>query len=183
MPPHTSHRGALDIDESFDHVIGNPSAKVEMIEFGDFTCPICRQAHAVVKTTLQQFGDNIRFAFRHFPMNTLRPLAEQAAEAAEAAAAQGKFWAFHDLIFDRPPPRSTDEIVDCARQLGLDQARFEQDMASRRGLTRIRYQINLAQELGVRTSPAFFVNGRLVDVSSNFLELRDVIHGAAGEVG
>lgn len=183
MPPHTSHRGALEIDESLDHVIGNPSAKVEIIEFGDFTCPICRQAHAVVKATLQQLGENVRFAFRHFPMNTLRPLAEQAAEAAEAAAAQGKFWEFHDLIFDRPPAGSTDEILDCARQLGLDQVRFEQDMASSRGLTRIRYQIELAQDLGVRTSPAFFVNGRLVDVSSNFLELRKAIHSAAGDAG
>jgi protein-disulfide isomerase len=130
---------------------------------------------------LQRFGSEIHFAFRHFPMNLLRPLAEQVAEAAEAAAAQGAFWEFHDLIFGHPPAISTKEIYDYGRLLGLDQKRFDEDLTLHRGLARIRHQIEVGQGLGIRTSPAFFVNGELIDVSSSFLDLRDVIHSTLGE--
>src|SRR5882672_6720245 len=99
MPrPEAQAHLSVPVSERRDHIRGNPSGEVTLLEYGDFECPYCGQAYPIVEKLLQEMGDEIRFVFRHFPLTQIHPDAQLAAEAAEAAAAQGKFWEMHDAL-------------------------------------------------------------------------------------
>jgi protein-disulfide isomerase len=168
----------LRVDEVIDHVQGGPRAAVTLIEYGDYECPACFQANSALKVILPQFGDDLRFAFRHFPLREVHPHAELAAEAAEAAGAQGKFWPMHDLLFSNQHHLKEKHLQGYAAQLGLDMARYENEMKDRVYLQRVQEQIASGRHLAIRSTPAFYVNGVFTDVSFGLQHLHQAIERA-----
>jgi protein-disulfide isomerase len=154
-----------------DHTIGPTHAPVTVVEYGDFECPNCKQAAPGVKLLLARFAGRIRFVYRHFPLEEVHPHAVHAAEAAECAAAQGKFWPMHDLLFDNQAHLKLRQLHCYAEELGLDMPRYTAEMDDHVYLQRIREHIQSGRESGVRGTPTFFVDGRIHDVSfgMNFL--------------
>ncbi len=142
-----------------DHIIGPANAPVTLVEYGDFECPYCGAAYPVVKEVRRQMGDQMRFVWRQFPLTEAHPHAEQAAESSEAAAAQGKFWPMHDLLFEHRDALDFDSLVSYARQLGLDVNRFRNDLETHRFADRVQEQFMSGVRSGVAGTPTFFING------------------------
>jgi len=147
------------VDLERDHVRGPQDAPVTLVEYGDFECPYCGQAEPVVRQLLAEFGD-VRYAWRHLPLNDVHPHAQLAAEAAEAAAAQGAFWELHDLLLDRQDALNMPDLVGYASELGLDVDRFTDDLRRHAGAARIAQDVDSADVSGVSGTPTFFINGR-----------------------
>ena len=148
-----------------DHVLGAPEARVIVIEYGDFECPICAQAYHVVKIVLKQFERRIRFAFRHFPIIAAHPHAELAAEAAEAAGAQGKFWQMHDRLFENRQHLKPNALRQYAEAIELDLERFDSELGDHLYLQRVQEHLASGRACGVHSTPGFLVDGSVVDVS------------------
>ena len=149
----------LDVDPERDHVRGPLDAPVTVVEYGDFECPYCGRAEPAVRELLRDFAD-VRYVWRHLPLNDVHPRAQLAAEASEAAAEQGAFWEMHDLLFDHQDALEPDDLVGYAEQLGLDVERFMDDLRGRAGAARVADDIDSADLSGVSGTPTFFVNGR-----------------------
>ena len=163
-----------------DHMIGPPEALVTVIEYGDFECPHCKQAAPAVKLLLERFAGRIRFVYRHFPLKEVHPHAVQAAEAAESAGAQGKFWQMHDLLFDNQSHLKADHLRGYAERLQLDMARYAADMKDHVYLQRIREHEQSGSESGVRSTPTFFVNRNIHDVSFGLTRLFEAVEDQLG---
>jgi len=170
LPPARRARALLGTAESIvdladpvhpdrDHVRGPSEAPVTFVEYADFECPYCGQAEPIVRELLADFGD-IRYVWRHLPLRDVHPHAQYAAEAAEAAARQGAFWAMHDLLLDHQGALLTADLVSYAEQLGLDVARFTNDLRRHAGAGRVAQDVNSAELSGVSGTPTFFLNGR-----------------------
>ena len=142
-----------------DHVIGPATAPVMLVEYGDYECPYCGAAHGSVKHILGVLGDGVRFAFRNFPLSQIHPHAFQAANAAEAAGAQGEFWGMHDLLFENQRDLDTQSLLAYARELGLDLQRFGAELTQQTYAPRIREDFLSGVRSGVNGTPTFFVNG------------------------
>ena len=164
-----------------DHSIGPAHAFVVVVEYGDFECPNCKQAAPAVKLLLRHFVGRIRFVYRHFPLEEVHPLALQAAEAAESAGGQGKFWPMHDLLFDNQPHLKLPQLQSYAEKLQIDIARFAAEMDDHPYLQRIREHMQNGRESGVRHTPTFFVDGRIQDVSFGLRSLFDAVDAALRE--
>jgi protein-disulfide isomerase len=142
-----------------DHVKGSPNAAVTLVEYGDYQCPYCGAAHRSLKEVERIVGDDLRFAFRHFPLSQIHPLALPAAEAAEAAGAQGKFWEMHDMLYENQAHLEPPAILRYAGAIGLDLDRFAADLESGKHTTKIREDFMSGVRSGVNGTPTFFVNG------------------------
>lgn len=142
-----------------DHVLGPPDASVTLLEYGDFECPYCGAAHAVVKELRESLGDRVRFAFRHFPLSQIHPHAERAALAAESAGRQGRFWEMHDLLFENQDALEDDDLLRYAASLGLDMAAFAAGMEDEELQERVREDFVSGVRSGVNGTPTFFING------------------------
>ena len=149
----------IDVDPDRDHVRGPLDAPVTVVEYGDFECPYCGQAEPVVRALLRDFGD-VRYVWRHLPLNDVHPNTQLAAEAAEAAAAQGAFWEMHDLLLAHQDALRPKDLLGYAEQLGLDVERFTGDLRERAGAARVAEDVDSADLSGVSGTPTFFVNGR-----------------------
>ena len=143
-----------------DHAQGPPRAPVTLVVYGDYECPFTRRARTVVRAAQQRAGDRLRYVFRNFPL-AKHPHAFRAAEAAEAAAAQGRFWEMHELLFRTQWALEDDDLAGYAAQLGLDLDRFRDDLTRHAHAPRIRADLESGQRSGVRGTPTFFVNGTL----------------------
>lgn len=161
-----------------DHVIGPDHAPVTVVEYGDFECPNCKQAAPAVKLLLERFSEEVRFVYRHFPQETLHPHALRAAEAAECAAAQGRFWAMHDLLFANQDHLQGKHLRQYAEQLELDMARYDAELDDEIYLQRIREHVDGGGRSHLRSTPGFFVNGIIVDVSFGLRSLFDAAEAA-----
>jgi len=161
-----------------DHALGPQHAAVTMVEYGDFECPNCKQAAPAVKLLLERFANRVRFVYRHFPLQEVHPHALSAAEAAECAGAQGKFWPMHDQLFNHQPHLSLHQLENYAGDLELEMTRFRAEMHSHIYLQRIREQIHSGAASGARGTPTFFVNGRIQDVSFGLTSLFDAVEKA-----
>jgi Na+/H+ antiporter NhaA len=150
---------ASPVDRERDHIRGPEEAPVTLVEYGDFQCPYCGQAEPVVRELLRDFGD-VRYVWRHLPLNDVHPQAQLAAEAAEAAAEQDAFWEMHDLLLGHQDALHSSDLIGYAEQLGLDAERFENDLRRHSGAGRIAEDIDTADLSGVSGTPSFFVNGR-----------------------
>ncbi|HEY3178952.1 MAG TPA: thioredoxin domain-containing protein [Casimicrobiaceae bacterium] len=164
-----------------DHSIGPTHASVVVVEYGDFECPNCKQAAPAVKLLLRHFTGRIRFVYRHFPLEEVHPHALQAAEAAESAGAQGKFWPMHDLLFDNQPHLTLHQLRSYAEKLQIDTVRYTAEMDGHRYLQRIREHMQSGRESGARHTPTFFVDGRIQDVSFGLRSLFDSVDAALRE--
>jgi Na+/H+ antiporter NhaA len=150
---------AADVDPERDHIRGPAESDVTLVEYGDFECPYCGQAEPVVRELLADFGD-VRYVWRHLPLSDVHPNAQLAAEASEAAAAQGAFWEFHDLLLAHQDALRPPDLMGYARALGLDVEQFSEDLRGHAGAARVAEDVDSADLSGVSGTPTFFVNGR-----------------------
>jgi len=151
---------AEDVDPERDHIRGPEDAPVTLLEYGDFECPYCGRAEQVIRELLVSSGSDVRYVWRHLPLNDVHPSAQLAAEAAEAASAQGWFWEMHDLLLENQEALSRADLVRYAEQLGLDLGRFKDDLNNHHQSGRVLADVVSADESGVSGTPTFFVNGR-----------------------
>ena len=163
-----------------DHVVGPSNARVTLVEYGDLECPNCKQAAPVVKLLLHKFPEQLLFAYRHFPLEGIHPNAELAAEAAECAGAQGKFWQMHDLLFENQHHLQLKHLVAHAEKLELDMARFTSELDDHIYLQRVREHLASGNESGVRSTPAFFIDGQIQDVSFGLNQLVEAVKARLG---
>ena len=142
-----------------DHVQGPIDAPMSLLEYGDYQCPYCGEAYPIIKAVQERLGDKLCFAFRNFPLVNSHPYAEHAAEAAEAAAAQGKFWQMHDLLFENQDALDDESLAEYAATLRLDARRLIAEVLAGAHAARIRDDLRSGDRGGVNGTPAFFVNG------------------------
>ena len=150
---------AVPVDAERDHIRGPQDAPVTLVEYGDFECPYCGRAEPVVRELLTDFGD-LRYVWRHLPLNDVHPHTQDAAEAAEAAARQGAFWEMYDTLLANQDRLTRDDLLAHAGRLGLDIERFQDDLDSHTGAPRIAEDVDGADMSGVSGTPTFFINGR-----------------------
>ena len=141
-----------------DHVRGNVDAPITLLEYGDYECPDCFHAAPIVNQLREQFGNKLRFVFRHFPQSNVHPHASTAAQAAEAAGQQGKYWEMHDVLFKHQHDLIDHDITHFALMIGLELYRFEADMSSERFAARVREDYASGVASGVKGTPTFFIN-------------------------
>jgi Na+/H+ antiporter NhaA len=151
---------ADEIDPARDHVRGPEDAPVTLLEYGDFECPYCGRAEHVIRELLSAAGSDVRYVWRHLPLNDVHPFAQGAAEAAEAAAAQGRFWEMHDRLLSHQDELRPIDLTRHARELGLDVERFTADLHNHEHADRVLTDVSSADESGVSGTPTFFINGR-----------------------
>ena len=165
---------AVPVNHS-DHFFGSASARVTLVEYGDFECPDCLQAYHALDILQKHFGHDLRLVFRHFPLREVHPHAELAAEAAEAAAGQGHFAGMHRLLFEHQAHLKPADLRRYAEQLELDLERFDFELRDHIYLQRVQEHIAGAVQSGVRGTPSIFLNGQLCDISGGYEHLRTAI--------
>jgi protein-disulfide isomerase len=158
MSERRGHGSELVITDH-DHVQGAAAAAITLVEYGDFECPYSREAVKTVQALQREFGGDLRFGFRHFPLAEKHPHAIQAAEAAEAAAAQGAFWSMYDLLFAHQRELEFSNLMHYAGQLGLDTSTFGETLHAHTYFERVRADVGTGRRHGVTGTPTFFVNG------------------------
>jgi protein-disulfide isomerase len=168
---------AVPVDPERDHLRGPAEAPVTVVEYGDFECPYCGRAEPVVRELLADFGD-VRYVWRHLPLSDVHPNAELAAEAAEAAAAQGAFWQMHDLLLDHQGELRPRDLHAYAQQLGLDSSRFGEDLQRHAHAPRVEEDVDSADSSGVTGTPTFFVNERRHDGAYDIATLSAAVRAA-----
>jgi protein-disulfide isomerase len=161
-----------------DHVLGPVDAPVTVIEYGDYECPYCRGAARDVHRLLDLHPGMIRFVFRNFPIPQLHPHAEQAAEAAEAAAGQGKFWAMYELLLRPTSHLDVDSLLSYAERAGLDVGRFRDEVAGHVYAARIERDVREGTRNGVNATPKFYVDGERIDGKVPLEGLADAVRVA-----
>ncbi len=169
---------AEDVDPARDHVRGPDSAPVTLVEYGDYQCPYCGQAELVVRQLLDEFGDELRYVWRHLPLNDVHPNAQMAAEATEAAAAQGAFWPMHDKLLAAQDELTPRDLKRHAEQLGLDVERFSDELRRGTHTERVTDDVASADSSGVAGTPSFFINGQRHQGAYDIATLSDAVRAA-----
>jgi protein-disulfide isomerase len=149
-----------EVDPERDHIRGAEDAPVTLVEYGDFECPYCGQAEQIIRELLTSFGEDVRYVWRHLPLNDVHPNAQIAAEASEAASAQGHFWEMHDTLLGHQGELRPTHLADYAREIGLDAERMIAELHHREHAPRVSEDVASADESGVSGTPTFFINGR-----------------------
>jgi Na+/H+ antiporter NhaA len=169
-----------DVDPDVDHLRGRHEAPVILLEYGDYECPYCGQAETVVRELLDSFGDDLGYVWRHLPLSDVHPRAQMAAEAAEAAGAQGRFWEMHDTLLSHQDALLPMQIRRYAEEMGLDVERFADDMHGRAHAPRVARDVASADESGVSGTPTFFINGRRHQGAYDIATLTAEVRAARG---
>jgi protein-disulfide isomerase len=143
-----------------DHILGPANAPITIVEYGDYECPWCHNAVQIINQVREKLGDRLRFVFRHFPWTSIHPHASAAAEAAEAAAEQGKFWEMHETLFANQEHLADVDLGHLALKLGLDIYKFETSRSREKHRKRISADVASGQLSGVTKTPTFFINGK-----------------------
>jgi len=151
---------AVDVDPERDHIRGPEEALVTLVEYGDFECPYCGRAEPTIRQLLSEFGSDLRYVWRHLPLNDVHAHAQIAAEASEAAAAEGRFWDYYDSLFEDQKALMAKDLIARAQRLGLDVERVTKELREHRWAGRIADDVASADESGVSGTPTFFINGR-----------------------
>jgi protein-disulfide isomerase len=159
--PDPAHRSTLSVPVSADrdHIRGPARAPVTLVEYGDYECPHCRRAHYVLQDLMSEMDGQVQLVFRNFPLSQIHPHAQQAAEAAEAASAQGRFWPMHDTIYENQEALEEEDLMAYAEQVGLDLDRFQLELFQRTYAPRVREDFLSGVGSGVNGTPTFFING------------------------
>ena len=148
-----------------DHAAGLADAPVTLVEYGDYECPYCGMAYPIVKALQRQLAADLRFVFRNFPLAEAHPHARRAAQAAEAAAAQGRFWEMHDMLFEHQDALTDADLIGYARELGVDAERVARELENGTHAKRVRDDFRNGVRSGVNGTPTFFINGQRYDGS------------------
>jgi protein-disulfide isomerase len=162
------------------------SAKVTIVEFSDLQCPACRAAQPLVQKILNQYPNDVRLAYRHYPLDSIHPNARAAGVAAEAAAQEGKFWEMHDLLFDNQPAWAeirdrgelNEKFAEYAQQLQIDKTSFLEKIESDQAKAKVQEDTSAAQQLGISATPTFFVNGRQTPAPQLESTVQSIIDGS-----
>jgi protein-disulfide isomerase len=149
----------MPVAEDRDHIQGPAEAAVTLVEYGDYECPYCGAAYPILKDVQARMSERLRFVFRNFPITTSHPHAEQAAEAAEAAGAQGTFWEMHDLLYENQQRLGDDDLRVHAEMLGLDVERFDRELAEHVHAARVHEDFMSGVRSGVNGTPTFYIDG------------------------
>jgi protein-disulfide isomerase len=165
-----------------DHIQGSADAPVTLVEYGDFECPYCAAAYLIVKKVQEALGEDLRFVFRHFPLTQIHPHAEGAAEASEAAGAQGQFWEMHDVLYENQRALDPMHLPGYAEEVGLDTQRFVRELEARTYQPRVREDFMSGVRSGVNGTPAFFINGIRYDGPWDLAPLLEALKQAAHSV-
>jgi Na+/H+ antiporter NhaA len=168
---------AVPVDVERDHIRGPEQSPVTLVEYGDLECPYCGRAEPVIRELLSDFGE-LRYVWRHLPLNDVHPHAQLASEAAEAADAQGQFWEMHDMLLAHQSALEVKNLLHYAEELGLDVERFRDDLRRRRGANRIAEDVESADLSGVSGTPTFFINGRRHYGAYDIATLSDAVRAA-----
>jgi protein-disulfide isomerase len=159
-----------------DHIRGSVDAPISIVEYGDYECPYTGMAYPIVKEIMKKFNNKVYFVFRNFPLNDIHPNAQHSAEAAEAAAAQDKFWEMHDYLFEHQKALDDSHLLQYAERLGLDTNKFKNEMSGHTYASLIKESLKSGIDSGVQGTPTFFVNGNRyqdswdLETFSNFLK-------------
>jgi len=175
-------RLVLPVSEERDHVQGPGDAPVTLVEYGDYECPYCGEAYPIVKQIQERMEEQLRFVFRNFPISTTHPHAEYAAEAAEAAAAQDRFWEMHDHLYEHQQRLRVDDLRSYAQAIELDLDLFDKELAEHVHADRVHEDFLSGVRSGVNGTPTFFINGMRHDDPYD-LETLLVALEAAAELG
>jgi protein-disulfide isomerase len=166
-----------------DWILGRTVAPVTLLEYGDFECPFCAAARPVLEGLVVENADTIRLVYRHFPIRTLHPHAQLAAEAAEAAGAQGKFWEMHDMLFAHQRRLEYDDLLEYAAAIAVDTGRFDDELASHVYLAEVRRDFRRGVQDGVNGTPTIFINGVRYDGPRTREAMLDAIAELTGARG
>ncbi len=172
---------AVPVDPHRDHVRGPAKAPVTVVEYGDFECPYCGQAEPAIRELLADYGD-VRYVWRHLPLTDVHPHAQLAAEGAEAASKQGKFWEMHDELLSHQGALTEEDLTGYANDLGLAAGRFADDLARHAGSARIAEDVDSADLSDVSGTPTFFINGRRHHGAYDLGALSDAVRAARARV-
>ena len=165
-----------------DRVKGNENAVVKLVEYSDFQCPACGAYYPIVKQLMEEYGDRIKFTYKHFPLRRIHANADLAARAAEAAGVQGKFWEMHDIIFENQEKwskaRTQSIFVEYAKDLGLDVGQFKKDLGSKEIRAKVQDDFEEGVALGVNSTPSFFLNGEKLNGIRSYEDFKNIIENA-----
>jgi protein-disulfide isomerase len=153
-----SKKLTVPVNIGSDHIRGSINAPITIVEYGDYECPYTGMAYPIIKELMKQFGEQIYFVFRNFPLNDIHPHAQHAAEAAEAAAAQDKFWQMHDYLFEHQKALDDAHLMEYAKKVGLDFDKFKKDMSGHVYASLINRSLKSGIDSGVEGTPTFFIN-------------------------
>jgi protein-disulfide isomerase len=170
---------AIPVSKTRDHIQGPETAPVTLLEYGDYECPYCGAAHPIVRAIREEMGSQLRFVYRHFPLNTVHMHAQQAAEAAEEAGAFRRFWQMHDTLYEHQQALDDDDLLRYAAGLNLNIAAFRADLSRHIHLPKVREDFMSGVHSGVSGTPAFYINGRRFDASWDLETLFDAVQAAA----
>jgi protein-disulfide isomerase len=162
-------------DPERDHISGSADGLIRLLEYGDYECPFCAEAQPIVKEIQRRLGDDLLFAFRNFPLTNIHPHSEHAAEAAEAAAAQGNFWGMHDTLFENQRALEDQDLATYAAELGLDETRLIREVTASVYAPRIREDFKSGVKGGVNGTPTLFINGERYDGARDLKHLLNAL--------
>jgi protein-disulfide isomerase len=171
------HHLAVEVNER-DHAVGPADAPITLVEYGDYECPDCGNAYPVIKRLLAEEGPRLRFVFRNFPLSNVHPHASVAAQAAEAAAAHGRFWEMHDLLYEHQKNLDQYEMGQLALRAGLEIYRFESDLAAELFAPKVAADYDSGVKSGVKGTPTFFINGVRYEGEKDYGSLKKAIDAA-----
>jgi protein-disulfide isomerase len=166
---------SLPVDLKRDHIQGPDTADITLVEYGDYECPYCGQAYPIIKQIQDYFGDSLRFVFRNFPLTQVHPHAQKAAESAEAADTQNKFWEMHDYLYEHQQALDDNHLEKYAKITGLNLERFDKDMKNHVHAPRIREDFLSGVQSGVNGTPSFYINGTRYNGSWDFDTLVQIL--------
>src|SRR2546422_7492615 len=169
----------MPVAENRDHIQGSADTPVTLLEYGDYECPYCGAAYPIVKEVPSRMGVRLRFVFRNFPITTSHPHAEQAAEAAEGAAAQGRFWQMHDVLYENQRRLEDPALRSYAESLGVDVEQFDRELTEHVHAARVREDFMSGVRSGVNGTPGFYINGVRHDDSYDVETLLAALERAA----
>jgi protein-disulfide isomerase len=168
-------------DPKRDHTRGSADGSIKLLEYGDYECPFCADAQPIVTELQRRLGDDLLFAFRHFPLTNIHPRAEHAAEAAEAAGVQGNFWGMHDILFENQRALEDENLAAYAAELGLDKTRLIREVVWKIHTQRIREDFKSGVRGDVNGTPTFFINGKRYDGELNLKYLLNALNLQTGD--
>jgi protein-disulfide isomerase len=149
----------VPVNVGSDHIRGQVNAPISIVEYGDYECPYTGMAYPIIRGIMKRFGDKTQFVFRNFPPNEIHPHAQHAAEAAETAAVQDKFWQMHDLLFEHQKALDDNDLLEYAKKVGLDIDRFKKEISAHSYVPLIEESFRSGIDSGVQGTPTFFVDG------------------------
>ncbi|MFC1599070.1 DsbA family protein [Patescibacteria group bacterium] len=158
-----------------DHIRGNVDAPITIVEYSDFQCPYCSKFHSTMKQVVEAYPNEVRWVYRHFPLDSIHPIARKAAEASECASDQDKFWEYNDLVYENQQGLSLADLSDFASQLSLNTSQFEECLSSDKYKNRVEAQLQDGLTKGVRGTPGTFINGQKLPGAVPYETIEEII--------